>query len=211
MMRNLFWVLVLLAPLPVFSAENRNVVDEMVDTEHQRTWNRFASRVHDLHLAQLSRHTVRMEKRFGEYGGATGKGHFFRETSFFDADSGRLLSRVRSNRARPEELQSVDVYVYDAHGQLLRDYSFTFLPWGRAAPLQTLIRLHHYPDELHAWRQFDASGITLYEFCEGMIDDRPVRIAIWEDELGKPVEEAEAYRRCFAGLPNSAGPYLHPQ
>jgi len=210
-MRTTLVFLVFFVSPPVFAAEGRNVVDDIVDTEHQRTWNRFAKQVYDLHRAQLARHTVRIEKQFGEYGGESGKGYHFRETRFFDAVSGRLLGRVRTNRDDPDELQNVDVYLYDHEGRVLRDYSFTFLPWGRAAPLQTLINLHDYPAGLHAYRQFDASGKTLNEFCEGMIAGHRIRIVVWEDEIGNVVEDAEAYRHCFAGLPATAGVYRTPQ
>ncbi len=210
-MRTIPLFLVLLLPLPAFSVDDRNMVADMVDVEHQRTWNRFASQVFDLHRTQLARHTVRTEKRFGEYGGESGKGYHYRETSYFDAGTGRILSRVRTDRHRTDELQIVDVYVYDAEGRLQRDYSFSFLPWGRAAPLQTLINLHDYPDGLHAYRQFDASGNTLYEYCDGTVSGRRVRIALPEEKVGEPGHEVDDYRRCFAGLPTIAGGLLAPQ
>ena len=209
-MRTICLFLVFLLPLPAISADGRNMVDDMVDVERQRIWNRFAGQVFDLHRVQLARHTVRIEKRFGEYGGESGKGYHFRETSYFDAGSGRLLSRVRTDRHRRDELQIVDVYVYDAEGRLQRDYSFTFLPWGRAAPLQTLINLHDRTAGLHAYRQYDASGNLLHEFCEGSLAGRQVRIVIWEDEPGKAVVDTDTYRQCFAGLPEHAGVDLVP-
>jgi hypothetical protein len=210
-LRTILLFLVFLLPLPAVSAENRNVVDDMVNVERQRIWNRFASQVFDLHRAQLARYTVRIEKRFGEYGGESGKGYYFRETTYFDAGTGRILSRVRTDRHRTDELQIVDVYVYDVDGRLQRDYSFTFLPWGRAAPLQTLINLHDYPDGLHAYRQFDASGNTLYEYCDGTGSGRRVRIALPEEKIGEPGHDVDDYRHCFAGLPTIAGELLAPQ
>lgn len=210
-MRKFVLLLALIAVPDAYASEGKNAVESMIDDEHVRTWNRFADQVVALHRKQLSAHRVRVEERVGTYGGEIGKDYHFREASYYETDSGRLLGRVRTDRDRPEEVQIAEVYLYDDRGRVQRDYIFIYLPWGRGAPVRTFISLHDYPNGLHAYRQFDASGRTLYEFCDGTHAGRPLTIALPEEDVGEAGDNAEAYRRCFAGLPAMAGAFLTPQ
>lgn len=201
----------LLASTTAHAADEQNVVDSMIDVEHSRAWNRFAEQVLALHRRQIAEYKVRVEERVGNYGGEMAKRYRFREVSYYEAGSNRLLSRVRRDRDRPEEVQLAEVYVYDADGRVQRDYSFIYLPWGRGAPIRTFLSLHHYPDGLHAMRQFDATNNTIYESCDGLSQDRPVAISLPEERIGTAASTTADYQRCFAGMPKSAGLYLTPQ
>ena len=200
----------LLASSGAYAADNQAVVDSMIDVEHVRVWNRFADQVVALHQRQIAGRAVRVDERTGQYGGEMAKRYGFREASYYEADSGRLLSRVRWDRDRPEEVQLAEVYLYDSDGRVKRDYSFIYLPWGRGAPIRTFVSLHSHADGLHAIRQFDASGKPIYESCEGLLDGQSVEIALPEERLGAPSTGSESYRRCFAALPVVAGDALAP-
>ena len=210
-MNALMLLFVVVVSNGAFAAGETRSVDSMIDEEHSRTWNRFAEQVIALHRQQLAGRDIRVEERFGRYGGEMAGQYRFREVSYFETGSGRLLSRVRTDRDRPEEVQIAEVYLHDDGGRVQRDYIFIYLPWGRGAPVRTFISLHDYPNGVHAYRQFDASGNTLYEHCDGALAGQKVQIALPGEKGGEPGSDADAYRRCFGGLPTIAGDFLTPQ
>lgn len=203
-----------LVPGPASGAEARGAASMTVDHSHVRRWNAFADAVVALHERQVKAHRVRTEESVGGYAGMP---DFYREVRYFDAESGRLLSKVQYEREGPGEVHAIEVYVYGPDGRLLRDYAAAFLPGYRNAPVQTLVNLHHYNGGLHAFRQFDASGARIYEACEGTWQGRPVSIRLFEDDLhdtegdGARVMASAEYRACFEGLPLTAGPHLRPR
>jgi hypothetical protein len=182
---------------------------------HTERWNWFADAVLALHQQRIAGREIRTETRTGGY---AHRPDFYTETKYYDADSGRLLSIVQREREHPDRVHWIEVYSYDDSGRVVRDFSAAYLPTSRSQPQQTLINLHAYNGELHAFRQFDATDNLIYEFCEGAVDGRPVRIQLFEQDLielsGEPdtVMTSPAYEACFAGLPaDSAGAYLTPQ
>lgn len=190
------------------------IVDIRAQTGRAERWNRFVDGLLALHERQLDTHRVRVEKRVGGY---AGRPRFFRELRYIERKSGRLLSVLQWERARPGNLHGIEVYVYDADGRLTRDYGAQFLPDARNAPIQTFINLHHYDGDLHSFRQFNASDERIYEDCRGTLAGEPVRISLGEyalpddDELESGEELSAAYQACFDALDTSAGPYLTPQ
>jgi tetratricopeptide (TPR) repeat protein len=179
---------------------------------HTRRWNAFADALLRLHEARIAGRDVRREERLGSYAGLP---DFYREVSYYDA-GGRRLARLQWERAHPERLHAIQVYVHDADGRLLRDYSASYLPIYRNAPIQTLVNLHSVNRGLRGFRQFDASGERLYEHCGGRYFDTPVNLALDSWELPYRPAAAddpllyEAYLACFETLPVRAGRYLDP-
>lgn len=204
--------LILAAQVSSVSGETR-VVDP--NTSQVASWNRFVDKLYELHQRQVARAgKVRQSERVGGYHRLPG---FYREVSYFDESDGRLLGLIRWERAQPKRIHSIDVNVYDAAGRVIRDYSATYLPEGRNSPYQTLVNLHHYVAELHAFRQFDASGNRLYEDCKGTSAGKPVAIGldifalIQEEGKRDGVLESPVYNECFGNLATTAGEYLNPQ
>jgi len=174
-------------------------------------WNRFADQTLALHQQQLAGKRLKETVEEARYGGEMARHYSYREVTYTDAKTGQLLGRLRTNARDMDEVQSAEVYVYDEQGRVLRDYAFIYLPWARAAPIRTFANLHQYPEGLHAWRQFDASGRRTYEECEGSLNGQRVSLSITEDEMGGDSERSEQYRACFDGLARRAGIYLKPQ
>jgi tetratricopeptide (TPR) repeat protein len=170
-------------------------------------WNRFANRLHAIHRTFLRRYEIRTEE---EIGGYAGRPDFYREVSYFDDKTDRLLSRIRWEREHPDRIHVIELFFYDAQGRVTRDYSAAFLPDYRNAPHQTLINVYGYNGELHAFRQFDASGARLYEYCEGSWFDEPVAIALDEPLVATPdsLLNSEPYIACFGTMPTSPGGFL---
>lgn len=186
------------------------------DPEHVRSWNRFADALYELHLQRLDGRRIRTDEQVGGYGGFTGPRDFYREVSYFDADTGELLSRIEWERDDPNTVHVIEVFVRDDQGRTERDYLAAFLPKYRNAPIQTLINLHNYNGDLHAFRQFDASGDRIYEQCQGRHFDEQVEIFLEDYELFTGSGDAarlmntEAYLACFGDLAVEAGKYLDP-
>lgn len=184
------------------------------DKTHVRTWNAFAQECLELHERQVAEHEVRSESRVGGY---AGEPEFYREVTYYDAETGNVLSKVQWEREDPKSLHAVEVYIHDEQGRILRDYAAAFLPTYRNAPVQTLINLHNYNDGLHGFRQFDASADRIYEYCEGSYQGKPVQIRLFEDQLVGSDDDVEAlmqsaeYEACFGDLPERVGKYLTPQ
>lgn len=182
-----------------------------VDEDQVTTWNRFAAKVYELHKQRLTGRDLRKSETTGEYGGVMAKGYFYKETSYHDARSGLLLSRVRADRDRPETLHIVEVFLYNDQGQMVRDYAAIYLPWARNAPIRTMINVHRHQPDLHAYRQFDASGNRIYEKCQGTTAGTKVEISLEQQDINARTTASDAYRNCFAGIQDTAGVYLSPQ
>lgn len=185
--------------------------------DHDTVWNRFVEAVHALHQRQLKDRTVQTTETIGDYHGFPG---FYREIKYRDATSGLVLSTIQWEREHPERIHSIEVNVYGADGRLLRDYMGWYLPNRRSVPRATAINLYHYGDGMRGWRQFDASGERTYEKCSAWRDgkggktlielgDEKVQAALANPHAGVMV--SDLYRRCFGGLPDTAGEYLTPQ
>lgn len=188
------------------------------DKGHVYRWNKFTDDLHALHKRQLAGRSIRIEKSVGGY--ATHP-QFYLQEKFFDADSGLLLATIQWERAQPDAIHSIVVYRHDEEGRVLRDYSSTYLPDYRNAPSQTLIFVHRYNDDLHAFRSFDASGDLLYERCEGEFDGQDVFISLDIDEMEQamteryqnnsgPMTEPD-YLSCFSDMPDTAKGVLPPR
>jgi len=120
------------------------------DTLQVGEWNRFVDRLLAAHNSFLGSHQIRTQE---EIGGYAGQPEFYREVSYFDSRTDRLLSRIRWEMERPDAIHVIEILFYDEKGRVERDYSAAYLPKYRNAPYQTLVNLHRYTGALHAFRQ----------------------------------------------------------
>ena len=186
----------------------------LTNMTHVQRWNRFADKLLELHKSILSRHKVRTTKSSGGYYRLP---DFYKDIHYYDAKTGRLLSHVQWETKHPDRVHFMEVYNYDDKGRVIRDYGAAYLTEGRNAPVQTLINFHAYHGDLHAFRQFDASNNRIFEHCEGKYKGKKVDISLSEmdildlEDQPKGLLTSPLYKKCFAGLPHTAGKYLTPQ
>lgn len=184
------------------------------DEAQDQRWNQFVEDVHALHLRQLQGREIAEHSKIGGY--ATDK-DFYIQVEYIDKSTGWLLSRIRWEREQPENMHAIEVFIYDNKGRVIRDYGATYLPHYRHAPLQTIIALHNYNYDLHAFRVFDASAVLTYEQCQGDYKSKPVKIRLDEDDLAiarsqtSGVMQSEEYQACFANLTQDVTPYLRAE
>lgn len=200
---------------------------------HVVRWNRFVDVLYDLHNTAQVKYEIRQVSRIGGY---PRHPEFYEEISYYDKKSGKLLSVIQWEREaekrgldkvlsmfkeeKPkmprDRIHSISVNVYDDQGHVVRDYSATYLPTHRNAPSQTLIFLHQYNGDLHAFRGFDATGNRLFEQCEGNLDGKEVELSLDDVEIAYAIDEKNGvmqtrhYRACFDGLTTTAAAYLTP-
>ncbi len=203
-------LLTLLCAIPAIAASAPTVIEIQEDESQVSRWNRFADSLYQLHKKAIAGGEVRETEETGRWGGEFAKRFTFREVSYHDAKSGRLLSRLRRDGDKPENIEILEVYIYDKSGRLARDFTALYLPWGRNAPISTYINLHHYHDELHGFRQFDASGNRLYEQCRGKLSGHEVDISLEDYQIDPKITSSETYEACFGDLPKTANDYLTP-
>lgn len=170
----------------------------------------FHRAVYALHLQQTAGQAIRTEEETGEYQGVSGRGFRYRITRYYDAASGRLLSRLQRDAVVEEAIHIAEVNVYDADGRLVRDYFSSAPPWRPAFPSHTYINLHHYNGPLHSFRQFELGGRVNYEFCEGRLDGHRVHIALDGSDIDAAARSARDYRACFDGMRADWARYLVP-
>lgn len=170
----------------------------------------FHRAVYDLHAQQLARHTVRTEETTGKYEGVAAAGYRYRITSYYDADSGRLLSRIQRDASLPEAIHIAEVNIYDADGRLVRDYFSSAPPWRPLHPSHAYLNLHHHNGGLHSFRQFELDGQVNYESCEGTLDGQPVRIAGDGSGSDDKIRTTREYRACFDGISADWARYISP-
>ena len=199
-------ILFALQALPAIAAERSMTVDP--DKDHVAVWNRFADNVYALHRQGLAGHPVHESVTTDAYNGMAAKGRYYRDVTYTDARAGQLLSRVRTDHDHPETLHIVEAYVWGKDGRVARDYVAMYLPWAHNAPI---ITLHRYHDDLHAMRQFNASGERIYEQCSGTLAGAKVDIELDWGEISPRSAASPTYRECFDGLQETAGIYLTPQ
>lgn len=185
-----------------------------VDNKHVRTWNAFADNTLKLHRKLIKGKEVKIETSVGGYSGMP---DFFQEEKFMDKKTGKLISVVQWERENPEVMHTIEVFVHNKKGQIIRDYVAAYLPAYRNAPTQTLVSFHKYNGKLHAFRSFDASGEIIVERCEGSYKGQEVNLLLDEDEIyaaldgnSKAMEQPD-YKACFKGLRDEPGKYLRPQ
>lgn len=170
----------------------------------------FHRAVYALHEQQVAAHKTRTEETAGDYKGLAAAGYSYRLTSYFDAKTGKLLSRVQRDLHRPQDIHIVEVNVYDDKGRVIRDFLTYAFPWNPDHPASAYINLHHYNGALHSWRQFELYGEVNYEFCEGELNGKPVRIALYWDQIDEGITSTSEYRACFEGMRNDWKTYLTP-
>lgn len=203
--RLLFMGLVLLYSHASFGQSLRE------DETHVQTWNRFAEQTLALHKKLIDELPV---KRETESGGYAHLPEFYQEESFYH--DGKLISRVQWE-TETDDLHVIEVFIRDDQGRVVRDYTAAYLPEYHNAPTQTLVSLHAYNGDLHAFRSFDASGELVVERCTGTLEGEEVNLLQDLDQIFRATQvddelrQTREYRRCFDGLPKQPGEYLTPQ
>lgn len=199
---------------PVAVHADDTVKSLVVNLTHSERWNLFADRLLKLHKKIINENNVRVAEKLGGY---HNRPDFFKDVQYIDRKTNRLLSRVLWETRNPELVHSMEIYYYDKQGRVIRDYGVSYLTSGRAAPMLTMINFHSYKGGLHAFRQFDASNNRELERCEGKDNGKNVDIVLdgsdileFED-LPKSIMTSRQYKKCFSGLPKTAGKYLTPQ
>ena len=203
-----FLLSAVLAAYPIIASSASTSVE--VNEAQVRQWNRFAETLMELHNKAVMDHDIQESEETGRYGGEFAKRFTYREVSYRDVKSGRLLSRIRRDQDDPNKVQMIDVFIYDSSGRIIRDYTAIYFPWARNAPTRTFINLHQYRDGLHGFRQFDASGNRLYEQCRGKFSGSDIDLSLEDYRIDSKVTETSAYRACFGNLPDTAESYLIP-
>lgn len=185
-----------------------------VNEDQVQRWNAFVDKLHRLHRQQIVGRKIRETEQLGGYARLP---EFYREVSYYDADNGRLLSRIQWERQNPDRIHTIEVYVYDDRGRVARDYMAWYLPDYRNAPREATINLYHYEGGLQGWRQFNASGDRIYEKCTRQPEGTVLIELKGEDRIEHAEENPRSevygadYRRCFGTLQKTAGRYLTPQ
>jgi len=181
------------------------------DNKHVRVWNKFANDSLNLHKKLTDGKQLEIKTSIGSYANVK---DFYIEHRYFD--KGRLISQVQWEKDDPSTLHTIEVFVHDKKGRVIRDFMAAYLPFYHNAPTQTLISIHHYNNELHAFRSFDASGDIVLERCMGKGDSgQSVNILLDEDDLYNDDDNIMAsanYKECFAGFKqDQLGKYIIPQ
>ena len=184
------------------------------DESQVMQWNQFVDALYALHKKQIDGREIR---ETSQYDGYFQQPRFYREVKYYDAAKERLLSRIAWESDNPERIHEIEVFIYDEHGRVKRDFLARYLPVFRNAPIQTLINLHAYNGSTHSYRQFDASGNRIYETCKGELSDEKISIDLEEDQIfsaGNKIDsifESLDYEICFGEIPKTAGKFLTPQ
>ncbi|MCK4865064.1 MAG: hypothetical protein KAT06_06515 [Gammaproteobacteria bacterium] len=181
------------------------------DNKHVRVWNKFADDSLKLHKKLTDGKKLEVKTSIGSYANVK---DFYIEHRYFD--KGRLISQVQWEKDDPSILHTIEVFVHNKKGRVVRDFMAAYLPFYHNAPTQTLISIHHYNNELHAFRSFDASGDIVLERCMGKGNNgQSVNILLDEDDLYNDddnIMSSTDYKQCFAGFTqDKLGKYIIPQ
>lgn len=167
-------------------------------------WNNYVDK-----LLQLNKQLIAAREHITKTrtGGYSGKPEFYNEIQYYDAKTNLLTSTLRWEKNKPDVLHSIEINLRDETGRVTRDYSASYLTTHHNAPIQTLITLHYYNGDLHAFRSFDASHNRLYEVCKGTFEGKPAKIDL-DDDYGEVAQamankagimSSPLYQACFGG------------
>ena len=185
------------------------------DNTHVRTWNQFAQNILSFHRQRIKGLNVEIKEKTGGY--ANLPDYYKEENVYLD---GRLIATIMWERETPEQLHSIEVFVHDDKGRVIRDFIAAYLPHYHNAPTQTLISFHNYNNGLHAFRTFDASGYRIIERCTGSYKGKDVDFILDEDEIAEALDDeyqkkgimlTSDYKNCFGDLQQDVGIYTTPQ
>ena len=181
------------------------------DNKHTRVWNKFANDSLELHKKLTDGKNFKVKTSIGSYANVK---NFYIEKRYLD--KGKLISQVQWEKDDPTTLHTIETFVHDSKGRVIRDFMAAYLPFYHNAPTQTLISFHHYTGKLHAFRSFDASGDKVLERCTGIdMNGQAVNFLLDEDDLFNDPDEiigSKEYNNCFAGLKqDKLGKYIIPQ
>jgi hypothetical protein len=216
-MKNIWAVTgILLAMLlagPVQADDSSRAIKE--DKQHIKNWNLFAKKLYQLHLQRIKGRDIEVKSKVGGY---KDQPEFYIQDDFIDKATGKMLSRIQWEKAAGNKeldtIHVIQIYYYDKQGRLIRDYSAAYLPGSRNAPIQTLASLHHYDGDLHGFRNFDASGETIYESCEGTYKGEQIFISLEDYDIFEIRRDATgmtahpAYAKCFGNLPEDGKKFI---
>lgn len=170
----------------------------------------FHRAVYALHEQQIAQHQIKTKEEQGRYQGAAAGRYSYVDTRYYDAASGLLLSRVQRDAVMPEYIHIVEVNIYEG-GRLVRDFGSVSPPWAPLHPTRTFINLHHYNGQLHSFRQYDFYGEVGYEFCEGALAGKPIRISLDSSDINTTSTATPGYKACFDGMNTDWARYRSPQ
>lgn len=199
---------------PTISATRDNTLKS--DSVQVKKWNNFVAELYELHLNKIKQVPIRTTEITGGYGGGFANKNFYREISYYNKDTNKLISKIQWEVDRPDTIHTIEVFQYNDQGQVKTDFYARYLPYARNAPVQTLINLHNYNDNLHSFRQFDANGELIYETCRGNFFDKEVNLHLDNEEIAgfqnNNIDEllSETYSACFLNLANTADAFLNP-
>ena len=181
------------------------------DNKHVRVWNKFAKDTLALHKKLTDGKNLEVKTRVGSYANVK---DFYVEHRYFS--EGKLISQVQWEKDDPKTLHTIEVFVRDKKGRVIRDFMAAYLPFYHNAPTQTLFSIHHYSGNLHSFRSFDATGDMVLERCEGKDNKgQVVNMLLDEDDLINDPDDlmrTKDYDNCFKGLKqNVLGKYTIPQ
>lgn len=181
------------------------------DSTHVRVWNKFMDDSLALHKKLTSGNEIKVKKTIGGYAQIK---DFYTEYRYFK--NGQLISQVQWEKDDPEQIHTLEVYVRDDKGRVIRDFTGAYLPHYHNAPTQTLISFHHYAGDLHAFRSFDASGDMTLERCVGKNKKgQSINLILDENDFFNEADrtmDTLEYQECFAGLKQiKLGKYIIPQ
>lgn len=207
-------LITVLSSMPLISHAEIETNHMRMDYHHVRTWNQFVDDVYDLHKEQVSDKQIITQE---ELGGYASQPEFYKQVTYIDKASGKPVSKIQWVKDKPDVIHSLEVMVRDDEGRVIRDYSASYLPGRRNAPIQTLINIHNYNDKLHAFRQYDVSTDVIYEYCEGEFNGKKHQLRLFESDLtaadyeSRQIMNSPLYKACFGDLPQKLGKYIKPQ
>ncbi len=121
------------------------------DQAQVNKWNNFVSELYELHLDLTKEVPITTNEIIGGYGGGFANKSFYREISYFNKNTNKLISKIQWETSQPNTIHAIELFLYNKQGQVKTDFYARYLPYARNAPVQTLINLHNYNDNLHSF------------------------------------------------------------
>lgn len=171
---------------------------------------KFHQSLYELHQQIIKDKQLRLVESEGQYNGSAAEKYRYRDTKYFDAANGRLLSHVIRDADKPDVIHIVEVNIYDDNGKIVRDFGSISLPSAPQRPIRTFLNFHRYNQSLHSFRQFNDSGEVTYESCTGLLGKFKVNISLDGADIKPATTSSQEYKTCFEGTESAWADYVVP-
>ena len=102
-----------------YSTQNNIMKSDKVQV---KKWNNFVTELYKLHVEKTKNIPIYTTEMIGGYGGGFNNKEFYREISYINKNTNKLVSKIQWEVDNPNTIHTIEIFLYDVHGNIKTDY-----------------------------------------------------------------------------------------